>query len=109
MIVSGLAAALAFAALAFAEQPWLLVGLAAVASICEAPFFPASQAAVPNLVPPDRLTWANATVSASASIGRMIGPLAGGVVVAAIRSGAAVGAQAGSFPPSPPPLPSAPA
>ena len=51
MIVSDLAAALGFLALALAESPLAIVVLVTLASLAETPFMPASKAAVPNLVP----------------------------------------------------------
>jgi MFS family permease len=97
MIGSDLGAAACFAALVLVDEPAALVAVAALASVFEAPFFPASSAAIPNLVPPERLTWANATLSSSASIGRMLGPLAGGVLVAAVGSAGAFAANGVSF------------
>src|SRR5690348_17601088 len=84
MIVSDLSAGAVFLALALVDEPWLLVALAGLAAVLEAPFVPASQAAIPNLVPEEELAWANSTVSSSRTIGHLVGPLAGGVVVAAL-------------------------
>lgn len=83
MIVSDLSAAVAFVALALVHEPWLLVVVAGIAAVLESPFVPASQAAIPNLVPSEELAWANATVSSSRTIGQLAGPLLGGVLVAA--------------------------
>src|SRR3954464_8588277 len=44
MIVSDLSAGAAFLALALVHEPWLLVVLAGLAAVLEAPFVPASQA-----------------------------------------------------------------
>ena len=97
MIVSDLAAAAAFAALAFADRPWLLIALALVATVCEMPFMPASQAAIPNLAEPQDLAWANGLVSQAFSIGITIGPLIGGVLVGAFGGGPAFAINAVSF------------
>ena len=97
MIASDLAAALAFAALAFADRPWLLIALALVATVCEMPFMPASQAAIPNLAEPQDLAWANGLVSQAFSIGITIGPLIGGVLVGAVGAGPAFAINAASF------------
>ena len=97
MIVSDLAAALAFVALAFADAPALLIGLALVATICEMPFMPASQAAIPNLAEPEDLAWANGLVSQAFSIGITVGPLIGGVLVGAVGAGPAFAINAVSF------------
>ncbi|CAA9540261.1 MAG: hypothetical protein AVDCRST_MAG79-1793 [uncultured Thermoleophilia bacterium] len=97
MIGSDLGAAACFAALVFLDEPAALVAVAALASVFESPFFPASSAAIPNLVPTERLTWANATLSSSASIGRMLGPLVGGLLVAAAGPSGAFAANGASF------------
>ena len=97
MIVSDLAAALAFVALAFADRPAMLIGLALVATICEMPFLPASQAAIPNLAEPQDLAWANGLVSQAFSIGITVGPLIGGVLVGGIGAGPAFAINAVSF------------
>ena len=97
MIVSDVAAAGAFAALAFADHPWVLIALALVATVCETPFMPASQAAIPNLAEPQDLAWANGLVSQAFSIGITIGPLIGGVLVGAVGAGPAFAINAVSF------------
>lgn len=97
MIVSDLAAAAAFVALAFADRPELLIVLAFVATVCEMPFMPASQAAIPNLAEPQDLAWANGLVSQAFSIGITIGPLVGGVLVGAFGDGPAFAINAASF------------
>ena len=97
MIVSDLAAAVAFVALAFADHPWLLIALALVATVCEMPFLPASQAAIPNLAEPQDLAWANGLVSQAFSLGITIGPLIGGVLVGAVGAGPAFAINAVSF------------
>lgn len=97
MIVSDVAAAVAFTALAFADHPWLLIALALVATVCEMPFLPASQAAIPNLAEPQDLAWANGLVSQAFSIGITVGPLIGGVLVGAVGAGPAFAINAASF------------
>ena len=97
MIASDLGAAAVFVALAFADQPWLLIVLALVATICEMPFLPASQAAIPNLASDEDLAWANGLVSQAFSLGITVGPLIGGVLVGAVGTGAAFGINAASF------------
>ncbi len=81
MIGSDLAGAACFVALAFADSPFALVGLAALAAICESPFYSASSASVPNLAPESDLTWANATVAAGRTVGSLVGPLLGGALI----------------------------
>ena len=97
MIVSDVAAAAVFAALVFADEPWMLVGLALLATIAEVPFLPASQAAIPNLAADEDLAWANGLVSQAFALGITVGPLIGGVLVGAVGTGAAFGINAVSF------------
>lgn len=88
MIVSDLFGAGCLAALAAAHAPGVLVALAFLATLVESPFFPASSAALPNLVGPEDLAWANGTVAFGSSVGYVAGPAIGGLLVAA--GGAAV-------------------
>ena len=97
MIVSDLAAAAVFVGLVFADQPWMLVGLALLATMAEVPFLPASQAAIPNLASDEDLAWANGLVSQAFALGITVGPLIGGVLVGAVGTGAAFGINAVSF------------
>jgi MFS family permease len=97
MIVSDLAAAAVFAGLVFADEPWMLVGLALLATMAEVPFLPASQAAIPNLASDEDLAWANGLVSQAFALGITVGPLIGGVLVGAVGTGAAFGINAVSF------------
>jgi MFS family permease len=53
-----------------------------VSSIAQAPFEPASAAALPNVVPEDDVPRANALVAATSSAGYLLGPLLGGGVLA---------------------------
>ncbi len=82
------------AGMAFVDAPAVLIGLAALGGLAQAPFNPASSASVPNLVADDRLEWANSTVSVGRNIGSLSGPLVGGVLAAAFGSSAvfAIGA-----------------
>ena len=94
MIISELAAAACATAMAFTDRPGPLVALAALVGLAEAPFLPASNAAVPNLVADDRLEWANSTLAVGRNVGQMVGPLIGGLLTALIAPSAvfAVGA-----------------
>src|SRR5207247_1413907 len=110
-ILSDLLGAACFAAMAVAHAPALLVALAFLATVMESPFFPASSAALPNLVAPEDLAWANGTVAFGASAGYVAGPAIGGLLVAAggaatvflldaasfVASAALVAAVSGSF------------
>jgi MFS family permease len=97
MILSDLGAAAAFLALAFASEPWVLIALALVATLFEAPFLPASQAAIPNLAGDEDLAWANGLVTQAFSLGITVGPLVGGVLVGAVGANLAFGINALSF------------
>jgi len=97
MILSDLGAAAAFLALAFASEPWVLIALALVATLFEAPFLPASQAAIPNLAGDEDLAWANGLVTQAFSLGITVGPLVGGVLVGAVGANLAFAVNAVSF------------
>jgi MFS family permease len=97
MIASDLMGAACFASLAFARSPLALIVLAFLASVTESPFFPAASAAVPNLVPPEDLAWANGTISLGANIGYLSGPALGGLLVAAVGAPVVFGLNAASF------------
>ena len=75
MIASDCLAALCFALLAVGWPAPAIVALAALAALAEAPFLPASAAAVPDLVGEDRLSWANGLLDAAANLGRAAGPI----------------------------------
>jgi MFS family permease len=97
MIVSDLLGAMCFLGLAFARGPALLVALAFLATLMESPFFPASAAAIPNLVGPADLAWANGTVAFGSSLGYVAGPAIGGLLVAAGGAGIVFALNAASF------------
>jgi ENTS family enterobactin (siderophore) exporter len=85
MIVSDLLGVACFGAMAFAtDDAWLLLGIAFVSAIVEAPFWSASGAAIPNLVNEEQLSWANGLVSLGRNAGIMVGPALGGMLVATI-------------------------
>ena len=97
MIASDLAGAAAFAAMAFVEDPALLLAIGFVTAVVETPFWSASQAAIPNLVSKDELPWANGLLQLGANAGIMLGPAVGGVLLAVIGSGMVFGLNALSF------------
>jgi len=97
MIVSDLAGAVCFAAMAPIHGAGPLLVLAFLAAVAETPFFPAASGAVPNLVPVDDLAWANSTVALGSNIGYLVGPALGGVMVGALGAPAVFGANAISF------------
>src|SRR5438067_7581150 len=86
MVGSDLAGAVCFAGLGFLHSPGTLVLLAFVAAAVEAPFLPASSAAVPNLAGGEELAWATGTVQTGGSLGHLMGPFVGGALVAAVGS-----------------------
>jgi MFS family permease len=92
MILSDLAAAVCFAGMAFASVPGPLVFVALLSAFAEAPFWPASGAAIPNLVPEDQVSWANSLIAVGRNLGIMLGPAIGGLLLAAAgaRSGGAL-------------------
>jgi MFS family permease len=82
MVASEAVSAAFFAAMAFADAPRLLIGLAFGSAIAELPFFSASRAAIPNLVESDHdLSWANSLVTIGVHAGIAIGPAIGGVLL----------------------------
>ena len=97
MIASDLAGAAAFAAMAFVEDPALLLAIGFVTAVVETPFWSASQASIPNLVSKDELPWANGLLQLGANAGIMLGPAVGGVLLAVIGSGMVFGLNALSF------------
>ena len=97
MIVSDLAGAGCFLALAFVHEPALLLALGFLAAVVEAPFWSASAAAIPNLVGKDDLAWANGLLQIGGNAGIMLGPALGGVLLAAIGPGMVFGLNAFSF------------
>ena len=97
MIASDLAGAVAFGAMAFVEEPALLLAIGFVTAVVETPFWSASQAAIPNLVGKDDLAWANGLVQVGANAGIMLGPAVGGVLLAVMGPGMVFGLNAVSF------------
>jgi MFS family permease len=97
MVSSDLAAAAAFVGLAFADEPIVLVLLAAVAALAEAPFGPAANAQLVMLVPEEQRAWATATRSAAIGAGLVIGGVVGGALVAAFGAPATFLVNAVSF------------
>lgn len=97
MIVSDLLGVAAFGAMAFAHDPGWLLGFAFVSAVVETPFWMASGAAIPNLVPEERLSWANGLVALGKNLGITIGPAIGGVLLPVIGSSWVFGLNALSF------------
>ena len=97
MILSDLAAAVCFAGMAVASVPGPLVFVALLSAFAEAPFWPASGAAIPNLVPEDQVSWANSLVAVGRNLGIMLGPAIGGLLLAAAGAPAVFLVNAVSF------------
>ncbi len=97
MIISDLAGAASFAAIALVHTPVGLLGLTVVAALAESPFNPAATAAIPNLTPADDLTWANGLVSAGRTFGALVGPVTGGLLYGTVGPGAAFAVNAVTF------------
>jgi MFS family permease len=85
MIVGESAAAVCWLAIAFVSgNPTAMLGVAFLSSVFEAPFFPASSAAIPNVAGSENLSWANSLLATGRYTGLTLGPLVGGLLVAAI-------------------------
>jgi predicted MFS family arabinose efflux permease len=86
MVSSDCLSALSWAAIFLFQsaQPAVILALACLASLTEAPFLPASSAAIVSIAGPEQLRRANSLVQASSSLGRLLGPLVGGMVYATI-------------------------
>ena len=83
MVLSEVAAAVVFALLLTADAPWVLVAGFLSATVVNAPFAPASTAALPNVAGSDDLRWANSMLALSTNAGLVVGPMVGGWLVAA--------------------------
>ncbi len=97
MIVSELAGGGCYLAMAFTTTPAALLAIGMVASVFASPFNAASSAAMPNLVEPADLSWANSMASAGRSLGMTIGPALGGVIAASAGASAVFATNAVSF------------
>jgi MFS family permease len=83
MIASDLVRVVVFLVLPFANEPALIVALAAVAGFATGFFRPAVYAGLPNLVRDEDLTGANSVLQTIENIALAAGPIAGGVLVSA--------------------------
>ncbi len=77
LVISDVAAAGGFVALAFARTPGQLVAVAAVTAVLESPVWAVAGASIPNLVEEEHLPWANGQVAIGRHLGSFIGPLLG--------------------------------
>ena len=87
LVVSSVLAAAGFGAMTMTDDPSLLLVLACVTAILEAPIFSVSSSVIPNLVPDADLAWANGQVSLGRNVGSLLGPILGGAVVALLAPG----------------------
>jgi MFS family permease len=97
MVGSDLVAAGCFVAISQVGSLPLLVALAGLAGVAEAPFGPASAALVAMLVPAERRGWANGMLSIGVAAGMVLGAAAGGLLVASVGAATAFLVNAGSF------------
>ena len=97
MIWSDLAAAVCFVGMSVAPIPGPLVFVALLSAFAEAPFWPASGAAIPNLVREDQVSWANSLIAVGRNLGIMLGPAVGGLLLAAIGAPSVFLINAASF------------
>jgi MFS family permease len=97
MIASELAGAACFAGMSMVGSPAALVAVALASAVAEAPFWPASGAAIPNLVPPEQVSWANSLVAVGRNVGITVGPALGGALVAVLGPSWVFAINAASF------------
>ncbi len=97
MVGSDLVAAGCFVAISQVGSLPLLVALAGLAGVAQAPFGPASGALVAMLVPAERRGWANGMLSIGVAAGMVLGAAVGGLLVASVGASAAFLVNAGSF------------
>lgn len=97
LIASDLAGAACFAMMAVSSEPAWLLPWAFLSAIAEAPFWSASEAAVPNVAGPELTTWANSLLGASRMAGIAIGPALGGALLIVLSPSAVFGLNAASF------------
>ena len=97
MIASDLAGAACFGMMALSSEPAWLLPWAFLSAVAEAPFFSASEAAIPNVAGPELTTWANSLLGASRLSGIAIGPALGGALLAVSSSDVVFAVNAASF------------
>ena len=89
LVIAGLLQAAAFTPLIFVSNSAAVLVLTAAAAIAVSPYWSALPAAVPNLVGPADLGWANGMVNAGMNAGIVIGPPIGGALLDAFGTGPA--------------------
>jgi MFS family permease len=97
MVLSEFTAGIAYFGMVFAHAPAVLLAGALAATVLGSPFRAASAAAIPNLVGPDDLAWANAQLGAAFNVALVTGPLIGGALVALSGAGLVFAVNAATF------------
>ena len=97
MIASDLARVAIFAVLPFANDPGMIVALAAAAGFATGFFRPALYAGLPNLLPDEDLPHGNSLLQTIENVAWALGPVLGGVLVAATGPDAAYWINAVTF------------
>ena len=97
MIACEVAGGLCYGAMVFAHTPVALLAIALLGAVVASPFHASSAAAIPNLVGPEHLSWANSMVGVGRNLGMTFGPVVGGVLTAGFGPGAVFGANAVSY------------
>ena len=97
MLASELAAAVVAVAMAITGSPLGLVVLALLSAVAQSPYMSASTAAVPNLVEPHDVAWANSTISIGRNAGALLGPMLGGAIAGLVSPSAVFAGNAACF------------
>jgi MFS family permease len=97
LILSDLAGAACFAMMALSSEPAWLLPWGFLSAVAEAPFWSASDSAIPNVAGPELTTWANSLLGASRLAGVAIGPALGGALLATTSPSIVFGLNAVSF------------
>ncbi|MDQ4098105.1 MAG: MFS transporter [Actinomycetota bacterium] len=97
MIACEVGGSACYAAMVFAHAPVALLTVALFGAVVASPFHASSAAAIPNLVGPEHLSWANSMVGVGRNLGMTFGPVLGGFITAAFGPGAVFGANAVSY------------
>jgi MFS family permease len=97
LVASDLAGAACFGMMALSSEPAWLLPWAFLSAIAEAPFWSASEAAIPNVAGRELTTWANSLLGASKLAGIAVGPALGGALLAVTSPDVVFGANAISF------------
>lgn len=97
MVLSEAAGAAGWLLVLLAGTPAALVLAALAATAANAPFKAASSAAVPNMVAPDELAWANGTIATAINASLVVGPLVGGALIGIAGPGAVFATNVVSF------------